>query len=34
MAAEIVTGFKETLGEEDYEILLDLLTRLDPGAQS
>ncbi|WP_415919498.1 homoprotocatechuate degradation operon regulator HpaR [Tateyamaria sp. SN6-1] len=32
-AAKIVAGFKETLGAEDYETLLDLLTRLDPGAQ-
>lgn len=31
-AAKIVEGFKETLGTEDYETLLDLLTRLDPGA--
>lgn len=29
-AAEIVTGFKEMLGAEDYERLLDLLGRLDP----
>lgn len=33
-AAQIVAGFKETLGEQDYEKLLDLLERLDPGAQS
>ncbi len=33
-AAIIVEGFKETLGEQDYETLLDLLTRLDPGAQN
>ncbi|MEO1110340.1 MAG: homoprotocatechuate degradation operon regulator HpaR [Pseudomonadota bacterium] len=32
-AAMIVAGFKETLGDQDYETLLDLLTRLDPGAQ-
>ena len=32
-AADIVAGFKDTLGEDDYETLLDLLTRLDPGAQ-
>ena len=32
-AANIVTGFKDTLGEEDYETLLDLLQRLDPGAK-
>lgn len=31
-AARIVAGFKATLGEQDYETLLDLLTRLDPGA--
>ncbi len=28
---EIVAGFKETLGEENYENLLDLLSMLDPG---
>ena len=32
-AALIVAGFKKTLGTQDYEVLLDLLTRLDPGAQ-
>lgn len=32
-AANIVAGFKSTLGDDDYETLLDLLTRLDPGAQ-
>ncbi|MEM1274051.1 MAG: homoprotocatechuate degradation operon regulator HpaR [Pseudomonadota bacterium] len=32
-AANIVAGFKETLGEEGYETLLDLLGKLDPGAQ-
>ncbi len=32
-AAQIVAGFKETLGNEDYESLLDLLERLDPGAR-
>jgi len=32
-AASIVAGFKEVLGEQDYETLLDLLTKLDPGAQ-
>lgn len=31
-AAQIVDGFKATLGTEDYEILLDLLERLDPGS--
>ena len=33
-AAQIVDGFKQALGEHDYETLLDLLTRLDPGARS
>lgn len=32
-AAQIVAGFKLALGAEDYETLLDLLARLDPGAQ-
>ena len=32
-AAEIVAGFKRTLGKADYEKLLDLLERLDPGAR-
>lgn len=32
-AARIVIGFKSTLGEADYERLLDLLARLDPGAR-
>ena len=32
-AADIVAGFKDTLGTQDYETLLDLLTRLDPGAK-
>lgn len=31
-AAQIVAGFKETLGEKNYETLLDLLSILDPGA--
>lgn len=31
-AAQIVAGFKEILGEDDYETLLDLLGKLDPGA--
>lgn len=31
-AADIVAGFKNKLGEADYEALLDLLARLDPGA--
>ena len=33
-AAQIVDSFKQVLGEHDYETLLDLLTRLDPGARS
>ena len=33
-AARIVAGFKSTLGETDYETLLDLLARLDPGGPS
>ena len=32
-AAGIVSDFKTKLGVEDYETLLDLLGRLDPGAQ-
>ena len=32
-AAAIVAGFKRTLGKADYETLLDLLARLDPGAR-
>lgn len=32
-AARIVAGFKRTLGKKDYETLLDLLGRLDPGAK-
>ena len=32
-AAEIVAGFKRTLGKADYEKLLDLLARLDPGTR-
>ena len=32
-AAEIVTGFKATLGDDNYETLLDLLEMLDPGAR-
>ncbi|WP_299658150.1 homoprotocatechuate degradation operon regulator HpaR [uncultured Tateyamaria sp.] len=31
-AAQIVAGFKSTLGAREYETLLDLLARLDPGA--
>lgn len=30
-AVLIVEGFKTTLGADNYETLLDLLTRLDPG---
>jgi homoprotocatechuate degradation regulator HpaR len=32
-AARIVAGFRAALGDEDYEKLLDLLARLDPGAR-
>jgi len=32
-AADIVAGFKRSLGKADYEKLLDLLGRLDPGAR-
>ena len=32
-AAEIVAGFKRTMGKANYEILLDLLARLDPEAR-
>lgn len=32
-ASQIVAGFKETLGEKNYETLLDLLSMLDPGAR-
>jgi len=31
-AAQIVSDFKAKLGEDDYETLLDLLMKLDPGA--
>ena len=31
-ALRIVEGFKKILGIDDYEALLDLLARLDPGA--
>jgi len=30
-STEIVEGFKDTLGPENYETLLDLLAMLDPG---
>lgn len=33
-AAQIVAGFKIALGDDDYERLLDLLARLDPGANA
>lgn len=33
-ASRIVAGFKDTLGEDNYETLLDLLSMLDPGAQN
>lgn len=32
-AASIVAGFKRTLGNKDYNTLLDLLSKLDPGAR-
>ncbi|MBX2835503.1 MAG: homoprotocatechuate degradation operon regulator HpaR [Gammaproteobacteria bacterium] len=32
-AAEIVAGFKRCLGKKEYETLLDLLARLDPGVR-
>ncbi|MEM9707302.1 MAG: MarR family transcriptional regulator [Pseudomonadota bacterium] len=32
-AARIVAGFKDTLGEDNYETLLDLLAMLDLGSQ-
>ena len=32
-AAQIVAGFKTTLGAENYETLLDLLALLDPGSR-
>ena len=31
-AAQIVAGFRSTLGNDDYETLLNLLARLDPGS--
>ena len=31
-AAQIVVGFKETLGEQNYEHLLDLLAMLGPSS--
>jgi homoprotocatechuate degradation regulator HpaR len=32
--AQIVADFKTTLGSDNYETLLDLLARLDPGARN
>jgi len=32
-AARIVADFKRMLGEQDFETLLDLLARLDPGSR-
>ena len=32
-AAKIVDGFRARLGHQDYEALLDLLARLDPGVE-
>lgn len=32
-AAQIVAGFQRKLGPNDYEHLLDLLSRLDPGSR-
>ena len=32
-SARIVADIRETLGEEDYETLLDLLAKLDPGSR-
>lgn len=32
-AALIVEGFRATLGDKNYEMLLDLLAKLDPGQQ-
>lgn len=32
-AAKIAIGFKEMLGDQNYETLLDLLAKLDAGAQ-
>ncbi len=32
-AARIVEGFKTTMGPQNYELLLDLLALLDPGAR-
>ena len=33
-AAEIVKGFKASLGDNNYETLLDFLEMLDPGAKN
>lgn len=32
-SAEIVAGFRRSLGDKDYDQLLDLLGRLDPGSK-
>lgn len=32
-ATEIVKGFKKTLGAKNYELLLDLLSKLDPNTK-
>lgn len=32
-STQIVAGFRETLGAQNYETLLDLLAMLDPGAR-
>jgi homoprotocatechuate degradation regulator HpaR len=32
-SAQIVVGFRETLGDANYEQLLDLLEQLDPGSK-
>ena len=33
-AANIVSGFKDVLGDQEYELLLDLLAKLDPNKRS
>ena len=32
-SAQIVAGFRSSLGDENYETLLDLLALLDPGSR-
>jgi homoprotocatechuate degradation regulator HpaR len=32
-SARVIANFKTTLGDENYEILLDLLAKLDPGSR-